>query len=242
MSFPDATGPQHVGPDSLNLGPGTPILRRSVEAKPVTDLCTIAGDRARVLSWLAEGARDLSWALCSLPRERWAAAPPARLGTWPALRHARYLALRESYVTLPAVLQALGAAEPEPPSTSAELDEIEATWDADAAIASAEEIVHGLGRTRFDLLQHLEAASDTVWERPLLSPLASAVAGAHGQPVQLGWLMLHARYAEMEHLAAIWKVALYWDRFASSGVSAGVGDDPSSGLPLHLADRPEESH
>src|ERR1700730_4942115 len=112
MSFRDATKPQDLRPDRLKPVPGTSILRASVEAKRVSDLCTGAaapdGARERILSWFANGAREVSWALCSFPRERWAEAPPARLSTWPALRHARHLALRETYLTLPTVRHALG--------------------------------------------------------------------------------------------------------------------------------------
>ena len=32
--------------------------------------------RARILAWLAEGAREVTWALCTLPGERWALVPP----------------------------------------------------------------------------------------------------------------------------------------------------------------------
>jgi hypothetical protein len=46
--------------------------------------------------------------------------------------------------------------------------------------------------------------------------------------------MLHARQRELEHLAAIWRVALYWDRVAPPVVYGG--------LPFHPADRLEESH
>src|SRR4030081_1149355 len=100
MSFRDATKPQDLGPDRLKPVPGTSILRASVEAKRVSDLCTGAADpdgaRERILAWLAEGAREVAWALCSFPRERWAEPSPTRPGTWPALRHVRHLALRET--------------------------------------------------------------------------------------------------------------------------------------------------
>src|SRR5207244_9344522 len=117
-------------------------------------------------AWLAEGAREVSWALCSFPRERWAEPPPTRLNTWPALRHARHLALREMYWTLPAVRHALGDEGQELPSP-AYLEHADAAWDAVAAIESAEAIVQGLGDTRFELLRRLEAAPDEAWERPL---------------------------------------------------------------------------
>src|SRR4029453_14974836 len=153
-----------------------------------------------------EGAREVTWALCSLPRTRWAALPPARLDDWPPLRHARFLALRETHLTLPTVRHALGEVAAEALPSTAELDQAEAAWDAEAAIASAEEIVRGLGDTRFELLQRLPAPPDSAWGRPLP---AVAAPDASGSPVQLDWLMLHARQHELEHLAAIWRVALY---------------------------------
>jgi hypothetical protein len=225
MSFRDATKPQDLGPDRLKPASGTSILRASVEAKRVSDLCTGAtvsdAARERILAWLAEGAREVSWALCSFPRDRWAEAPPTGPSTWPALRHARHLALRETYLTLPTVRRALGEAGDELPST-AELEHADAAWDAVAAIESAEAIVRGLGDTRFELLQRLEAAPDEAWERPLPAAVTSDVSDTPDvvAPIQLDWLMLHARQHEMEHLAAIWRVALYWHR--ASPAAAGV--------------------
>jgi hypothetical protein len=233
MSFADASRGQHLWPDRLKPVPGTPILRPSVEAKRVNDLCTGAaapnGARERILAWLADGAREVTWALCSLPRERWAAPPPARLSDWPALRHARFLALRETHLTLPTVRHALGDGVLDDVPSNAQLDQAEAAWDAAAAIESAEAIVHGLGETRFELLQRLEAAPDDAWERPLPATVAP-----DALPLQLDWLMLHARQHELEHLAAIWRVALYWDRVPPAPVPGG--------LPFHPADRLEESH
>ncbi|MGI9147843.1 MAG: DinB family protein [Chloroflexota bacterium] len=242
MSIGDVTRAYQARSNRLNPAAGTSILRASVEAKRVSDLCTGAaapdGARERILAWLADGAREVAWALCSFPRERWAEAPPDRLDTWPALRHARHLALREMYLTLPSVRHALGEACEELPST-ADLEQADAAWDQAAAIETAEAIVRGLGETRFELLQRLEAAPDTAWERPL--PLAVAP-DSSGSPIQLDWLMLHARQHEMEHLAAIWRVALYWDRAAPAAVFGRLPDTAAASVPLHPADRLEEPH
>jgi len=190
----------------------------------VNDLCTSAaspsGARERILAWLAEGAREVTWALCSLPRERWAAAPPGRLGEWPALRHARHLALRESHLTLPSVRHTLGDSDVEALPSTSELKRADAAWDPQAAIDAAEEIVRGLGESRFELLQRLEVAPAEAWDRP----------------AQLDWLMLVARQHELEHLAMMWRAALYWDRVSPTAVPGAAG------YPLHPADRPEESH
>src|SRR5260370_9691246 len=127
MSFRDPTRAQHLGPDCLKPVPGTPILRASVEAKRVSDLCTGAaapnGARERILAWLADGAREVTWALCSLPRERWVESPPARLDEWPVLRHARFLPLRALHFTLPPVRHALGEVAAEELPSTAELDQ-----------------------------------------------------------------------------------------------------------------------
>src|SRR5579859_5183348 len=216
MSFRDATRAQYRGPGRLKPAPSTPILRASVEAKRVNDLCTgVAAPEAareRILAWLAEGAREVSWALCSLPRERWAASPPGGLNAWPALRHARHLGICETYLTLPNVRRALGDDAEAWPSML-ELEHADAAWDAAAAIESAEAIVHGLGEARFELLQRLEAAPDEAWER-LLPVVSVPHTGGLTNPVQLDWLMMDARQHELEHLAAIWRVALYWDQAA----------------------------
>jgi hypothetical protein len=247
MSHRHAAKPLHLGPDGLKTIRGTPILGASVEAKRVRDLCTADapsdGARERILAWLAEGAREVTWALCSLPRERWAATPPSRLSDWPALRHARHLALREVHL-LPTIRQALGEAAGEAPLSTAAIEHADAAWDPAAAIESAEAIVRGLGEVRFELLQRLESAPDEVWERPLPVSAASDTRGVV-QPVQLGWLMLDARRHELEHLSAIWRVVLYWDRVspaAAPAASSAWPDGPITGLPLHPADRLEESH
>src|SRR5215831_11854785 len=167
MSFRDATRPQDLGPERLKPDQGPPILDPSVEAEErATDLCTGRAPRdvarERILAWLAEGAREVTWALCWLPRERWAVQPPVRLGDWSALHHVRHVAFDETHRILPAVRQALGEATPESSTRSAL--EIE---QADPAPDTAESIVRGLAETRFELLQRLEAAPDQAWQQPL---------------------------------------------------------------------------
>ena len=214
----------------------------------MSDLCTGEappdGARERILAWLAGGAREVAWALCSLPRERWAVAPPARPGEWPVLRHVWHVALRERQVTLPSVRRALGEAAGDAPPSTAELAHADAAWDPVAAIESAEAIVRGLGATRFELLQRLESAPDAAWQRPLPAPVASDPSGSL-PPVRLEWVLLQARQHELEHLAAIWRVVLYWDRVSPSVVAAAgtpiQEHHRAGGLPLHPADRLEES-
>jgi hypothetical protein len=189
--------------------------------------------RGRILTWLAEGAREVSWALCSLPREHWTTVPASRLGAWPALRHVRHLVLNEQHVTLPAVRSAFGSEDPESVS-SITLDQADAAWDPGAALETADELISDLGSVRFELLQRLEGAPDAVWEQSL------AATHAADAPLRLGELMLRARQHELEHLATLWRIALYWDRVSpSSPRHAPAG---AVGLALHPADRLEESH
>jgi DinB family protein len=226
MSFQHATKPQDLEPERLKPAQGAPILDASVEAEgPATDLCSgrarNVAARERIMGWLAEGVREVTWALCSLPRERWPLEPPPLLGSWPALRHLRHVALREKHQVLPQVRQALGESPSDAPAYSTrELEQADASWDARLALESAESLLHELGETRYELLQRLEAAPDEAWQQP---------AG------DLRWLMLNMHQHEMQHLAAIWKIALNWDRVK-------VDKAPSPSVPLHPADRLEESH
>ena len=235
MSFRDDTRPQDTGPERLNPAQGAPTLEPSVEATGrASDPCTGHGSphatRARILVWLAEGSREVTWALCSLSRERWTETPPSRLSDWPAMRHVRHIALREKHLTLPLVRQALGASEPL--NATLEFEQADATWDAVAAGRSAESILDGFGETRFELQQLLESAPDEVWERSISASRATETSG----PVQLEWLLLNARVHELEHLAAIWRIALHWDRAARAPIPL------EKNVPLHPADRLEESH
>jgi hypothetical protein len=238
MSIGNATKTQDLEPDRLKPARGARTLRASVEAKgPAGDLCSGTtlrdGVRERILAWLAEGAREVTWALCSLPRERWVTSPPQRPDDWPALRHARHLALREAHLTLPNVRQAFAEATADASRPSIlEFEQADAVWDPATADASAEAIVGGLAETRFELLQGLEAAPDDAWERPIPAVIGPD-ASTGVRPVQLGWLVLSAKQHELEHLAAIWRLALHWD---------GVPRTPIPGVPLHPADRLEESH
>jgi hypothetical protein len=239
MSFRDAIKPQDLGPERLKPAEGAPILDPSVEAEgPAPDLCSGRAlretARERILVWLAEGVREVTWALCSIPRERWAATPPLQLGDWPALRHLQHLTLRESQRVLPAVQQALGEpATDAPVSSIAELEQIDAVWGAASTIESAEVVLQRLGQTRFELLQRLEAAPDALWQHPLDATVTAAL--GQTSPVQLDWLLLSARQHELQHLAAIWNIALKWDRVS-------LDDASTPGVPLHPADRLEESH
>jgi hypothetical protein len=144
------------------------------------------------------------------------------------------VAIRELWLTLPAVRHALGEVGSDALPSTIDLERADAAWDAAAAIESAEAIVRGLSDSRFELLQRLETAPDDAWARPLTVAVASE---GSDSLVQLDWWLLHARQHELEHLAAIWRVALYWDRFASTRLPAGARDGRGPGVPLHPADR-----
>jgi hypothetical protein len=51
--------------------------------------------------------------------------------------------------------------------------------------------------------------------------------------------LLRMRQHELDHLASLWRMALYWDRVSPS---IATPDRAAAGLPLHPADRLEESH
>jgi hypothetical protein len=189
--------------------------------------------RARWLGWLAEGARELAWALCSIPPERWLATPPnanGGLGAWPPARHVRHLALNESRLILPVAEAVIRGDQGAPAPSRAELDQVDAAWDPTLSPQGVEALVGALGGARFDLLQRLESAPEEVWERPLPAGVAPGEAPAH-----LDWLLARARQHELEHLSALWTLALYWDRLSPATASR-------VSLPLQPADRLEESH
>jgi hypothetical protein len=203
MSSRHATRPQDLGPERLKPDKGAPILDPSVEAEGRTDLCT--GDppreviRARLLAWLAEGAREVTLALCWLPQQRWAETPPRELGDLPVLEHVRAMAARQTEI-LSSVCEALGE---KPPVVSAASHEAGAPGE-------------WLAEARFELLQRLEQAPDDVW-------------------AALEWTLLSARQHELQHLAQIWNIALNWHR-------PSLDQARTPGVPLHPADRLEESH
>jgi hypothetical protein len=138
----------------------------------------------------------------------------------------RYLVLREQYVTLPSVRRALGDQEAE--ASVAAFEQAEAAWDPTMTSQAAEDLIRDLGGLRFELLQRLEAAPETAWGDVELNQL------------HLAQLVLGARQHELEHLSAIWRVALYWDRVSPVGLRHA--QEGSVGLPLHPADRLQESH
>lgn len=210
MSFRDATRPQDLGPERLKPAEGTPILDASVEAEGRTDLCTSASPReplrfalrARLLAWLAEGAREVTSVLCWLPQQRWTEVPPRELGDRPVLGHVRGLVERQADL-LATVCSSLGE-ESAPVARSRDI--------------AADELPQALATIRFELLQRLEQAPDDDW-------------------AALEWTLLSARQHELQHLAAIWNIALNWDR-----VPLDLDPTRTPGVPLHPADRLEESH
>jgi hypothetical protein len=206
MSFRDATRPQDLGPERLKPAEGAPILDASVEAEGRKDLCTSAPPRefirARLLAWLAEGAREVTSVLCWLPQQRWAEVPPRELGDMPVRDHVRSLVERQTLLR-ESVASSLGE----------ELAPV-----ASSRNASADELAQDLATIRFELLQRVESAPDDVWDA-------------------LEWTLLSARQHELQHLAAIWKIALNWGR-----TPVDLDATRTPGVPLHPADRLEESH
>jgi hypothetical protein len=192
--------------------------------------------RAHLVSWLAHGARDVGWALASVPRSRWIQDPPANqaaaLGEWSALRHVRHLALGLSMVAVPAVRFLLGELPAHRLPAPSALQRVDAAWDPHSTLDGVDALLRGLGEARFTLLRLLESAPEHVWLRPLPPELAPPRASG-SEPVGLGWLVARSYQNELEHLSAIWKLALYWDRIPA-------GTETVANLPLQQPDRPEE--
>ncbi len=193
--------------------------------------------RARLLAWLADGPRDLAAALCSLPRERWTRVPPedrrGSLGEWPALRHVRHVALYAERLWLPSVRVALGTLRPELLDPIREVERQDAAWDSRAADDRSDDLLQALADTRFTLLELLESAPDDAWLRPLPRELAGHRA-VGSDPVRLGWLVTRGYQHEVEHLSALWKLVLYWDRVpAPTGTLAGVRLQPADRMESH---------
>ena len=210
-------------PDGLNPAGGTFTLRASAEAERVSEVFTEATlstsvSRARLMAWLADGARGLTWALESLPRKRWAVEPPAELGEWCALRHVRHVALREARLTLPTIKNLVGELDTEATPSTADLDREDAAWDVRAVDEQAEALLAELAGVRFELLRALESAPETL-----------------GDKLELPLLLAHQH--ELEHLGALWRIALYWDSISTSTAPT----HGSTGVPLHPADRFSES-
>jgi hypothetical protein len=171
--------------------------------------------RGHLVSWLAQGVRDVGWALASVPRSRWLLDPPPEqapiLGPWCALRHVHHLANDMALNTVPAVRFVLGELPAHRLPTAAALEQADAAWDPVAALDGVQSLLRTLGDARFTLLRLLESAPDGVWLRPLPPEVAPArQPGA--EPVGLGWLVARSYQDELEHLSAVWKLALYWDR------------------------------
>lgn len=175
------------------------------------------------LAWLASGARELDWVLQGLPTTRWREAPPPErrtfLGDWSAARHVRHLALYESLRGLPAIRAAaagLGGS-----ANAIELEGQDAAWDP----GSTDEFVvrtwvSDLAAARYAMLAVAESAPDRAWHETSVE--------APG----LAWLIGRSHQHELEHLASLWRLVLYWDLNLPP---ADAGHTPS-GLPLQSSD------
>lgn len=154
------------------------------------------------LAWLAAGARELDWVLRALPTSRWHEPPPAErsafLGDWPAARYVRHLALYESLRALPAIRAA--AARSRGAADTVELDRQDAAWDP----GSVDEFVvrswvSDLAAARYAMLAVAESAPRRAWY------------GTSVEAPGLAWLVGRSRQHELEHLASLWRLVLYWD-------------------------------
>jgi hypothetical protein len=144
------------------------------------------------------------------------------------------MVLTERHLTLPSVRYILGDRDAEAVPSAITLEQVDAAWDPEAGTDAADDLVRAHAVTRFELLQRLEAASDECWSTPLPTSIELAAHHPHtAPPAQLHGLLLRARQHELEHLATLWRLALYWDRVPTA---------TPLGVPFHPADRLEESH
>jgi len=192
--------------------------------------------RGHLVSWLAQGTRDVAWALASVPRSRWIQEPPSDqielLGTWSALRHVRHLSLGLSEATVPAVRFVLGEVPAHRLPAPGALQRVDAAWDPNTTLDRVDGLLRGLGESRFTLLRLLDSAPEFIWLQPL-PPEVLPDRRPGAEPVGLGWLVARSYQHELEHLNAVWKLALYWDRIPPTSEAAAT-------LPLQHPDRPEE--
>ncbi|MBI3953996.1 MAG: DinB family protein [Chloroflexi bacterium] len=156
-------------------------------------------DRDRLLVWLAAGVAELEWALAQLPPERLAAAPPRHLSGWPALQHLWHLATYERTVALPS-LEYLLTGDAAPLRRASQRG-------ADAAYTGREDLralLDDLAQVKAQERRLLEGASAEAWTTARPHPY-------YGAAVTARWMLQKSYQHTLEHLTAIWQMALFWD-------------------------------
>ncbi len=152
---------------------------------------------------------------------------------WPAGRHVRHLAVYEQAWTVPAVrLMIADAAANDAPETM-NVERLDAAWDPCMRPVDVDVELRTLAEARFALLQMLETASDEAWARPIPARLAPAWIEGTPSPT-LTWLVAHSYWHELEHLAELWRLALFSDRLGrSSQTATGVRFHPADTREMH---------
>ena len=197
----------------------------------MTDLCAgytaQPSARERIFAWLAEGAREVSWALC------YAAARALDGSAAGRARPVAGAAPRASSRAARAAFDAASRAE-------------RTGWRLGCRAAGGQGRIRacrrrvgcplgrrGRGRAgAWARRNALRAPARTSNRRPTPPGRrhADTRAESSAAPIRLDTLLLRARQHELEHLADIWRVALYWDRPAPTSMG-------SVDLPFHPADR-----
>jgi hypothetical protein len=168
--------------------------------------------RGRLLGWLAQGAREVEWALSSIPEERWGLTPPntSSLGEWSAERLVRHLALREQLLTLPLVRAVISPDSVGDSAPGLSFERRDAAWAPDETGAGVAHYVKALSEARFDLLQVVEAAPDAAWARSIPPGLLRDDGETTAEVGGLGWILARSHQHELEHTSTLWKLALSW--------------------------------
>ncbi len=151
-----------------------------------------------MLAWLATGVAEWEWALAQLPPGRLATPPPRHLSEWPTLRHLLHLAHYERTVALPSLLYLL---------TGDVAPLRHARQEADDSYTGREEVaalLSELGRVKEQERRLLEEASAELWTVARLHPY-------YGAAVSARWMLQKSYQHTLEHLTAVWQMALFWD-------------------------------
>lgn len=140
-----------------------------------------------------------------VPAARRYLRPPFLNAEWSAAREVYHLALYEEVVALPSMRLWLG--DPEVDGSAFERED--ALWESEGQHFDYSALLHRLNTVRAEQIALLPAlagrwdeARETVWTVPELDPIT------------LHWVVAKTLQHTAEHISAIGRIALFWDRAA----------------------------